>query len=113
MNTNKFDTASQGCQNNFNNCNSKRTMAFEHKEGQGSIFRNEKQNDRQPDYKGTIVIGGTTYEIAGWVKKSQKGTSYMSLQASVPKKRKEQPSASTQEMMSRASDNFEKRDMPF
>ena len=41
-------------------------MAYEHKEGQGSLFRNEKQNDRQPDYKGTIVIAGKTYEVVAW-----------------------------------------------
>lgn len=60
-------------------------MAYEHKEGQGSMFRNEKQNDRQPDYKGTIVINGTTYEIAGWERTSQKGSSYISLQANLPR----------------------------
>lgn len=62
-------------------------MAYEHKDGQGSMFRNEKQNDRQPDYKGTIVIGGTTYEIAGWERTSQRGSSYISLQASLPRER--------------------------
>ena len=62
-------------------------MAYEHKDGQGSMFRNEKQNDRQPDYKGTIVINGTTYEIAGWERTSQKGSSYISLQASLPRER--------------------------
>lgn len=62
-------------------------MAYEHKEGQGSLFKNEKQNDRQPDYKGTIVIGGTTYEIAAWEKTSRNGMSYMSLQAALPRER--------------------------
>lgn len=65
-------------------------MAYEHKEGQGSLFRNEKQNDRQPDYKGTIVIAGKTYEIAAWERTSQRGTSYLSLQASEPRARGEQ-----------------------
>lgn len=56
-------------------------MAYEHKEGQGSLFKNEKQNDRQPDYKGTILIGGVTYRIVAWEKTSQSGTKFMSLQA--------------------------------
>lgn len=68
-------------------------MAFEQKEGQGTLFVNEKQNDRQPDYKGTINIGGTLYEIAGWNRKSQRtGTEYISLQASLPRERSQQNS---------------------
>lgn len=66
-------------------------MPYEHKEGQGSLFKNEKQNDRQPDYKGTIVIGGTKYEIAAWEKTSRNGISYMSLQAALPRDRQSQP----------------------
>ena len=68
-------------------------MAYEHKEGQGSLFKNEKQNDRQPDYKGTIVIAGKTYEVAAWERTSQRGTSYLSLQASEPRVRGEQGTA--------------------
>lgn len=72
-------------------------MAFEHKEGQGSLFKNEKQNDRQPDFKGTINIGGVTYEIAAWEKTSQRGGSFLSLQASLPREKSEgAPSASYQ-----------------
>lgn len=43
-------------------------MAYEHKEGHGSMFCNKKQNDRQPDYKGTIVIEGISNEISTWKK---------------------------------------------
>ena len=43
-------------------------MASEHIEGHGSMFCNEKQNDRQHDYKGTIVIEGISYEISAWEK---------------------------------------------
>lgn len=65
-------------------------MAYEHKEGQGSLFKNEKANDRQPDFKGAIVIGGVTYEVAAWEKTSQRGTKFLSLQASLPRERAEQ-----------------------
>lgn len=68
-------------------------MAFELKEGQGTLFKNEKQNDRQPDYKGTILIGGTTYEIAAWEKTSQRGTTFLSLQASLPRENASRPQA--------------------
>lgn len=66
-------------------------MAYELKEGQGSLFKNDKQNDRQPDFKGSILIGGTTYEIAAWNKTSRNGLSYMSLQASLPRERGGEP----------------------
>lgn len=71
-------------------------MAYEHKEGQGSLFKNEKQNDRQPDYKGTILIGGVTYEVAAWERTSQRGSTYLSLQASLPRERNEQAQPSYQ-----------------
>lgn len=64
-------------------------MAFEYKEGQGTLFKNDKQNDRQPDFKGTINIGGVTYEIAAWQKSSQRGGSFLSLQASLPREKSE------------------------
>lgn len=64
-------------------------MAFEHKEGQGTLFRNEKQNDRQPNFKGTINIGGVIYEIAAWEKTSQRGGTFLSLQASLPREKSE------------------------
>ena len=56
-------------------------MAYEHKEGQGSLFKNDKQNDRQPDLKGTIMIKGVLYNVSGWNRTSQGGREYISLQA--------------------------------
>ena len=57
-------------------------MAYEMREGQGSLFKNEKQNDRQPDMRGSVMIEDKLYEIAAWEKVSQKGMAYMSLQVS-------------------------------
>ncbi len=56
-------------------------MAYQQKEGQGSLFRNEKQNERQPDFRGTILIKGITYNISAWNRTSQNGREYISLQA--------------------------------
>ena len=56
-------------------------MAYEHKEGQGSLFRNDKQNERQPDFKGSILIKGVLYNISAWNRTSQNGREYISLQA--------------------------------
>ena len=71
-------------------------MAYELKEGQGTLFKNEKQNDRQPDLKGTILIGGKTYEVAAWEKTSKRGDVFLSLRASLPKEKDENSSANTQ-----------------
>lgn len=57
-------------------------MAYERKDGQGSLFPNEKQNDWQPDYKGYLQLNGKRYEVALWKRISQKGSEYLSIQAS-------------------------------
>ena len=56
-------------------------MAYQQKEGQGSLFKNERQNDRQPDLKGTILIKGVLYNLSAWKRTSQNGREYISLQA--------------------------------
>ena len=59
-------------------------MAYQQKEGQGSLFKNDKQSERQPDFRGTIMIKGVLYEVAAWNRTSQNGREYISLQASEP-----------------------------
>ncbi len=49
-------------------------MAYELREGQGSLFRNEKRdNDKAPNARGEALIGGVLYEIAAWTKEGRKG----------------------------------------
>jgi len=49
-------------------------MAYEHREGSGILFNNSyKENPKQPDLKGEIMIGGKLMAIAGWKKQGQKG----------------------------------------
>ena len=77
------------------------------------MFRNEKQNDRQPDYKGTIMINGTTYEIAGWERTSQRGSSYISLQASLPRERDAQQSGEApRQQYQRQASQYSRPSMP-
>lgn len=49
-------------------------MAFELREGQGSLFRNDrKEKDSQPSARGEALIGGVLYEISAWTKDGRKG----------------------------------------
>lgn len=46
----------------------------------GVLFRNDrKENDRQPDYKGSAEINGVEVWISAWKKQSQNGTGFLSL----------------------------------
>ena len=45
----------------------------------GALFKNEKQNDRQPDYRGPINVDGSEYELSAWVKQSDKVGSFLSI----------------------------------
>lgn len=56
-------------------------MAFEHRPGQGSLFRNEKKTgERQPGYKGRLVLpNGEVRWVFCWVKKTSAGETWLSL----------------------------------
>lgn len=54
-------------------------MAYEQKEGQGSLFKNEqKKTDKHPDYRGDAKIFGKDVWLSGWIKKGKNG-SFLSL----------------------------------
>jgi hypothetical protein len=56
-------------------------MAYVPKEGGGSLFKNDKQgNDKRPDWRGDLMIGGQLYEIAAWEKQGARGA-FFSLSA--------------------------------
>ena len=47
-------------------------MSYEHKNGMGNFFKNEKTKDTQPDYNGDFKTPeGTVYKIAGWIAKDK------------------------------------------
>lgn len=49
-------------------------MAYELKEGQGSLFKNERrEKDTHPNLQGTILVAGVEYWINGWTKEGAKG----------------------------------------
>ena len=55
-------------------------MSMNQQRDGGALFKNNlKERAEQPDYRGELSIGGTTYALAGWIRKSSKGETYMSL----------------------------------
>jgi hypothetical protein len=48
-------------------------MSYEPKDGDVSIFKNDKAEGKQPGYRGTALIDGQKYKISLWVKEGQKG----------------------------------------
>jgi hypothetical protein len=49
-------------------------MAYEHLEGFGSFFVNDKgDNEKRPDRVGSFKLNGKIYRISGWIKESTNG----------------------------------------
>lgn len=62
---------------------------FEHKENTGSVFTNDKKgNEKAPDLKGQVNVGGKLYDVAMWVKEGNKGK-YYSMKVDEPRQRPE------------------------
>ena len=46
----------------------------------GALFKNDrKTSDNQPDYKGSINVGGTDMWLSAWIKEGKSGQKFMSL----------------------------------
>ena len=74
-------------------------MAWEQKEGSGSLFQNDKKgNEKAPGWRGDIMLGGTVYELAGWVKTTSKGDKFVSLAGKVKESRTNQAAEPTPEV---------------
>lgn len=65
-------------------------MAYELRDNSGSVFKNDKkENDKHPDYKGTVMVNGKEMWISMWVKTAQSGKNQGSKFFSVAFKDKE------------------------
>lgn len=72
-------------------------MAYEQRNNSGSLFKNDrKNNERQPDYNGNAIINGKTMRISAWIKKSQNGTTFMSLAFDEPQQQTQQSAPAPQ-----------------
>ena len=65
---------------------------MDNKELQGVMFPNDKMTDRQPDFRGSVKIGGLDYYISAWKRVSKAGGQYLSL-AFTKKEPKQTPAA--------------------
>lgn len=59
----------------------------------GVLFKNDQGgNPKRPQYRGSLNVGGTDYNISAWIKESRKdGSKFMSL--SVEPKKEAKPKA--------------------
>lgn len=61
-----------------------------------ALFKNDKDgNDKRPDYRGTMQMGGVEYELSAWMRTSQAGAKYMSGQVQ-PKRERANPDKAAQ-----------------
>lgn len=58
---------------------------METKVNTGAIFKNDKKQGNQPDYRGKVNVNGKEMEIALWLKESSKGMKYFSCSFSEPR----------------------------
>jgi len=65
-------------------------MAYELKEGQGSIHGNKKKlTDAHPDFTGEALWRGEKIRIALWKKRNKNGETWLSVKVSEPYKKPE------------------------
>ena len=76
-----------------------------------TIFINEKkENEKHPDWSGTLNVEGKEYWISGWKKVSKGGKPFLSLSI---REKQEQTRQSSQPTRKAAKDDFESSDIPW
>ena len=78
---------------------------FEQRDGTGTLFNNREakgDNERAPDYKGSIMVNGQDFWLSAWIKEGQKGK-FMSLSVQ-PKEAKAPAKPARQSRPSRDED---------
>jgi hypothetical protein len=77
----------------------------------GALFKNDKQgNEKRPDYRGQLNVGGTDYYLSAWLRTSKKGEKFMSLAVQPKGEKREKPA--TNDMPPSAPPDFDD-DIPF
>ena len=78
---------------------------MEKRDNSGVLFRSDKkENDRAPDYKGNITVGGQDYWLSAWIKEGKSGK-FMGLAVS--------PKEDYQPKQAPKKTSFDESDLPF
>jgi uncharacterized protein (DUF736 family) len=79
----------------------------------GVLFKNDKgQNEKRPDYRGTLNVAGEEWNISGWIRASQKtGDKFLSL--SIEKKREQKQQKQDKPTQNAAAGEDFNDDIPF
>jgi len=90
-------------------------MAFELKEGGIAIFRNKKEKDTQPDYRGQLrTPTGQLWDVSLWAVTSQNGTVYLNGKVQEPFQKSSPATAAQADDFLRTTSTGEPiDDMPF
>ena len=67
-------------------------MAFEQRDNEGAIFRNQKKTkDTHPGMTGKAMIGGVMYWVSAWTKERQNGEKYITMSFKPVEAQQEKP----------------------
>jgi len=69
----------------------------------GVLFKNDTDNPKAPQYKGSINVNGQEMWLSAWVKTSAKGTQFMSLSVQA---KDQQPQQQAQPVQQQAHDEI-------
>ena len=89
-------------------------MAYEEKEGSGSLFENsyKEEGSNQPDLKGKIMIDGKIIKLSGWRKEyGSEGKERISLSVDTFEPKKKDPFDQAQKLVDAQQDDTS--DVPF
>ena len=79
---------------------------MENRDNTGVLFKNDrKDSEKQPDYKGSLIVNGQDYWLSAWIKEG-KSRKFMGLALS-PKEPQEKPSERSK------STGFDDEEIPF
>jgi hypothetical protein len=80
-------------------------MAYEQRDNSGTLSKNDfKKAAKQPDYRGTAMIGGVEYSIGAWIKEGNKGK-FFSMSFSIKEEQQKSYSKSTNQPTSAQIDD--------